>query len=112
MAQAAASVEEQTQESQNDSKTQVQSVEFSEAAETQANGTPGSIDILLDMNIPVAVNIGQTEIPVRKLLRLAPGSVIRCLFVSSGPYHHLRSVVRTVFTLPRARSDSRRLEVH
>ena len=36
-----------------------------------------SIDILLDMNVSVTVTIGETSIPVRRLLQLAPGSVIR-----------------------------------
>lgn len=61
----------------NDDKKQVQSVEFSEAQENAASGATGSINILLDMNIPLTVTIGKTEIPVRRLLQLGPGSVIR-----------------------------------
>ena len=80
-----AAVEEKTEEkqdqqgdaSQADSKTQVQSVEFSEAVETGATGPGGSIDILLDMSVPVTVAVGQTQIPVRRLLQLGPGSVLK-----------------------------------
>ncbi len=72
---------EETQDQKNgteqaDSKTQAQSAEFPEAAETEAAGAGGSIDILLDTNIPVTVAIGQTEIPIWRLLQLGPGSVL------------------------------------
>ena len=59
-----------------DSKKQAQSVDFAEVTEGDAAGAGGSIDILLDMNVPVRVSIGQTEIPVRRLLQLGPGSVL------------------------------------
>jgi flagellar motor switch protein FliN/FliY len=86
MAETTEATEEKTEEKQNqengapsraDSKTQAQSVEFSEAAETGDAGSGGSIDILLDMSVPVTVAIGQTEIPVRRLLQLGPGSVLK-----------------------------------
>jgi flagellar motor switch protein FliN/FliY len=84
MAETAEDVQEQTEVNQEqdstseaDSKTQVQSVEFSEAVETENKNASGSIDILLDVNILVTVAIGQTEIPVRRLLQLGPGSVLK-----------------------------------
>lgn len=76
MANAAQAVQEST-EQPKETKKQVQSVEFSEAPESEAPSTGGSIDILLDMNVPVTVIIGQTEIPVQRLLRLGPGSVLK-----------------------------------
>jgi len=69
--------EQQNNISQADSKKQVQSVEFAEVAENEPAGSSGSIDILLDMDVPVTVAIGQTEIPVRQLLQLGPGSVLK-----------------------------------
>ena len=81
MAKAAQAVEEkqdqQDDTSQEDSKKQAQSVEFSEVADNGATGAGGSIDILLDMNVPITVTIGKTEIPVRRLLQLGPGSVLK-----------------------------------
>jgi len=70
---------EEKQESgtaQEDSKIQAQSAEFSEVNATGDTGAGGSIDLLLDVNIAVTVAIGQTEIPVRRLLQLGPGSVL------------------------------------
>lgn len=69
--------DEATAEQADDSKTQVQSVEFPDTAETMGTGGDGSIELLLDVNISVMVAIGQTEIPVRKLLQLGPGSVLK-----------------------------------
>lgn len=85
MAETTQAVEEKAEEKQGqengaakeDSKTQVQSVEFPEAPATEAAGTSASVDILLDMNLPVTVAIGKTEIPVRRLLQLGPGSVLK-----------------------------------
>jgi len=75
--------EEQDQENPDasefeaDSKTQAQPVEFSEAVGSEDAGADGSIDLLLNMSILVTVSIGQTEIPVRQLLQIGPGSVLR-----------------------------------
>ena len=69
--------QEQSDTAQADSKTQVQSAEFSEATGGEAVGAGGSIDILLDMNIPVTVSIGQKEMSVRRLLQLGPDSVLK-----------------------------------
>ena len=80
MAKASAVEEKQDQQedtSQQDDKTQAQSVEFSEAVGTEATTGAGSIDVLLAMNVSVTVVIGQTELPVKRLLQLGPGSVLK-----------------------------------
>lgn len=84
MAQAAQAAEEkveaeqdQQQTAQHDSKKQVQAVEFSEVAENEAPGAGTNIDVLLDMSVPVTAVIDKTEISVRRLLQLGPGSVLR-----------------------------------
>lgn len=82
MAKAAQAVEEKQEQkqegtAQQDAKKQAQSVEFSEAAENEATGAAGSIDILLDMNVPISVIIGRTEVSVQRLLQLGPGSVLK-----------------------------------
>jgi len=85
MAETTEAVEEKTQEeqqqqsdtAQTDSKAQAQSVEFSEATGPEAAGAGGNIEILLDMNIPVTVAIGQKEMSVRRLLQLGPDSVLK-----------------------------------
>ena len=56
---------------------QAQSVELSEATGPEAAGPGGSIDILLDMNVPITVTVGRTEMSVQRLLQLGPGSVMK-----------------------------------
>jgi len=70
--------EQQTQNTadQENSKTQAQSVDLPEAADTGTTSAGGNIDILLDMNIPVTVVIGKKEMTVRRLLQLGPDSVL------------------------------------
>lgn len=72
-------VEEQQKDGavQQEAKTEAQSVELSEAAETAGAAGGGSIDILLDMSVPVTVTIGQTDVTVRRLLQLGPGAVLK-----------------------------------
>jgi flagellar motor switch protein FliN/FliY len=81
MADAANAVKEkqdlQEDTSQQDDKTQAQSVEFAEAVGTEATSSAGSIDVLLAMDVSVTVVIGQTELPVKRLLQLGPGSVLK-----------------------------------
>jgi flagellar motor switch protein FliN/FliY len=81
MAKAAQAVNEKQDQqegiSQQDDKTQAQSVEFSEAVGTEATTGGGSIDVLLAMNVSATVAIGQTELPVKRLLQLGPGSVLK-----------------------------------
>ena len=75
MADTAQAVDEKQE--QKDDKKQAQSVQLSEAPDGQTASPAGSIDILLDMSVPVTAAIGRTEIPVRRLLRLGPGSVLK-----------------------------------
>jgi flagellar motor switch protein FliN/FliY len=76
-AQAVAEPTAQNQDGASDSKTTAQAADFPEAVETNTKSAGGSIDILLDMTIPVTVTIGTTQIPIRRLLQLGPGSVVK-----------------------------------
>lgn len=66
-----------TTEEQQDQKTEAQSVEFSEAPETDATGPSTSLDILLDMAVPITVAVGQAKVPIQQLLQFGPGSVLK-----------------------------------
>jgi len=61
---------------QADTQTQVREVQFAEAPPDAEPAAAGQLDILLDMSVPVSVVLGQTQIPVRRLLQLGPGSVL------------------------------------
>jgi flagellar motor switch protein FliN len=47
------------------------------AAAAEADASIGSrLDVILDIDLPVVVRFGHTEMPIRALSRLGPGSVI------------------------------------
>ncbi len=77
MSQTAEATGTAVEENQKDSGVNVQSIEFSEVAETASTGAAAGIDILLDLDVPITVIIGRTEISVQKLLQLKPGSVVK-----------------------------------
>ena len=76
MAETDQAVEEQ-QDQQQESQTQAQNVQMSEVAETENEAQARSIDVLLDLNVPVSVVVDKTEISVQRLLQLCPGSVVK-----------------------------------
>lgn len=55
----------------------VHPVELSEAPPDVTTAPAGQLDVLLDMDVPVTVILGSTQIPVRRLLQLGPGSVLK-----------------------------------
>jgi flagellar motor switch protein FliN/FliY len=73
----ATGVKENVETKQENLKKQVQSAEFGEVASSGTSGPGGSIDILLEMNVPITVVIGRMEIPIRQLLQLRQGSVLK-----------------------------------
>jgi flagellar motor switch protein FliN/FliY len=66
-----------TSKSQKGDKKQVQSVELPEAQDSGATTTNAHLDILLDMDVPVTVVLGTTQVCVRRLLQLGPGAVLK-----------------------------------
>ena len=80
MSETAVATEEKTQEQQDGQQSgavEAQAVEFSEVGDTFSGGKGASIDLLLDIEVPVTVAIGKTEIPIQRLLQLKPGSVLK-----------------------------------
>jgi flagellar motor switch protein FliN/FliY len=55
--------------------TEVKQVEYNQVAPNQQAGQE-NLDLLLDIQMPITVIIGKAEIPLKKLLQLAPGSVL------------------------------------
>jgi flagellar motor switch protein FliN/FliY len=62
---------------ESDGRTVAQAAEFPEAQEGEVTSSAGQFDILLDMDVPVTVVLGSTQIPVRRLLQLGPGAVLK-----------------------------------
>jgi flagellar motor switch protein FliN/FliY len=45
-------------------------------SQTETQTPESRIDVILDIDLPVVVRFGHTELPLRALTRLGPGSVI------------------------------------
>jgi flagellar motor switch protein FliN/FliY len=58
-----------------DAKVSAQTAEFEEAVDT-ASASGENLNILLDIQMPITVVIGKTEVPFKRLLQLSPGSVM------------------------------------
>jgi flagellar motor switch protein FliN/FliY len=59
------------------SNANVQKVEFSTFAQPPATASqPGNLDMLLDIPLGITVELGRTEMEIRKILELGPGSII------------------------------------
>ena len=54
----------------------VRAAQFPEATEGQVKPSSGQFDLILDMDVSIAVMLGQTQIPIRRLLQLGPGAVV------------------------------------
>jgi flagellar motor switch protein FliN len=56
---------------------EVQTPEYPQAVDAPSGTPVGSLDMLLDVPMAITVSLGGTEIPIHRLLHLAPGSVIQ-----------------------------------
>lgn len=50
--------------------------EFEQLSPSAANGAGRSIDMLLDVSLPVSIELGRTSMPIQEILNLSSGSVI------------------------------------
>lgn len=66
----------QIQDQQNQS-IEAPKADFAEAANLNIRNSDGNIEMLLDINMPITVTLGGTQISVRQLLQLCPGSVLK-----------------------------------
>ncbi len=61
---------------QEQAESAVRDIELTEVDSETTSGNTNSIDLLLDMEVPVTVIIGKAKLSVKKLLELGPGSVL------------------------------------
>lgn len=54
----------------------VKAAKFAPLGSANSAGAPGSIDLLLDVDLDLSVELGRTTIPVREVLQLGPGSIV------------------------------------
>ncbi len=63
----------------------VQPVEFDHFQRVQPPSQPQNIDILLDVKLPVAIELGRTEMSIRDILELGAGSVVELTKLAGEP---------------------------
>ncbi len=63
----------------------VQPVAFDRFQRAQPAGQPQNIDILLDVRLPVAIELGRTEMSIRDILELGAGSVVELTKLAGEP---------------------------
>lgn len=63
----------------------VQPVEFDHFERSQPAGQPQNIEILLDVKLPVAIELGRTEMSIRDILELGAGSVVELTKLAGEP---------------------------
>ena len=54
----------------------VKKAEFQPVSESRQGGKPASMEILFDVVVPVAIELGTTRMPVKDILGLCQGSII------------------------------------
>ena len=71
--------EEQTQQqsAEGSDQTEAKNAEFEEVSEGAGVGGEASLDVLLEIAMPITVNIGTVKVPFKRLLQLGPGSVLQ-----------------------------------
>jgi flagellar motor switch protein FliN/FliY len=65
----------------------IKSVELSplQPVQTKPEATRGNIDMLMDVKIPLLVELGKTEMMMRDVLALAPGSIVELDSLAGEP---------------------------
>ncbi len=63
----------------------VQSVEFEHYDRTASSGESRNIDLLLDVKLPVAIELGRTELTIHDILDLTAGSVVELTKLAGEP---------------------------
>jgi flagellar motor switch protein FliN len=63
----------------------VKPVEFGKFERTEPVGQPKNIDILMDVKLPVAIELGRTEMTIRDILVLSAGSVVELNKLAGEP---------------------------
>jgi flagellar motor switch protein FliN len=68
---------ETTQVTEQTEQQEVKTPEYPQTVDAPSGAPVGSLDMLLDVPMAITVSLGGTEIPVHRLLQLAPGSVVQ-----------------------------------
>ncbi|MBM4064104.1 MAG: flagellar motor switch protein FliN [Planctomycetes bacterium] len=72
-----------------ETQSQIQSVQFSQLTSMGADGTKGegrrNLDLILDISVPVSVELGHTNMLIKDILALSQGSIVELDKVAGTP---------------------------
>lgn len=85
-------LEELPQESQsvsaddiNFGSASVSKAEFQQLSQSAPGGEPRNINLLMDVNLPIAIELGRTKMTIADILNLGPGSVVELNKLAGEP---------------------------
>src|SRR3972149_1443762 len=72
-----------------ETQSQIQSVQFSQLTSVGTDGTKGegrrNLDLILDISVPVSVELGHTNMLIKDILALSQGSIVELDKVAGTP---------------------------
>lgn len=71
--------------SEEEEETEVQPVAFGQLDSPASSGEKANIDLLMDVKLPVAVELGRTNVQVKEILDFSPGSIVELGRMASEP---------------------------
>jgi len=66
-------------------QTSVSNAEFQHLSEPASTSEPRNIDLLMDVNLPISIELGRTKMPISDILALGPGSVVELNKLAGEP---------------------------
>ena len=64
---------------------QVSKAEFQQLSQPSEQAQASNLDLLMDINLPVSIELGRTKMPISELLALGPGSVVELNKLAGEP---------------------------
>ncbi|MBN1211356.1 MAG: flagellar motor switch protein FliN [candidate division Zixibacteria bacterium] len=74
-----------TPEDINFGSTSVSKAEFQHLSEPAGNNDPRNIDLLMDVDLPISIELGRTHMSIADILALGPGSVVELNKLAGEP---------------------------
>ncbi|MCK4573470.1 MAG: flagellar motor switch protein FliN, partial [candidate division Zixibacteria bacterium] len=66
-------------------QTSVSKAEFQQLSEPSASPETRNIDLLMDVNLPISIELGRTKMSISDILSLGPGSVVELAKLAGEP---------------------------
>ncbi len=66
-------------------KSSASKAEFQQLSQPSGSSEPSNIDLLMDVNLPVSIELGRTKMSISDILALGPGSVVELARLAGEP---------------------------